>query len=127
MEAFNVLVVDDDAATRKLLVRVLEKDGYCTTAVSTGEKALEYLDAGPFDLVLMDIHMSGMDGLEVLQTITQKRPHLKHISCIMMSSDGAERRMVRYVTLLAAPYAVPRPAVTRTRCDSHYTLPLQEH
>ena len=77
--AVRVLVVDDeqdflDSIVMRLELRSIEVDG-----VGTGVAALELLDAKPFDVVVLDIKMPGMDGIEVLRQIRSKHPGVEVI------------------------------------------------
>jgi DNA-binding NtrC family response regulator len=68
----RVLVVDDDQSLRMLYEKELAEDGHRVVAVSTGREALENIDAGRPDVVVLDIKMEGMDGLTVLDEIMKK-------------------------------------------------------
>ena len=65
----RILVVDDDRQTRLKLTRELEGRGYTVSAVEGGEAALQALANESFDLILLDILMPEMDGLEVLERL----------------------------------------------------------
>jgi two-component system nitrogen regulation response regulator NtrX len=65
----NVLIVDDESAIRESLQGVLEDEGYKTAAVGSGEACLECLGTQSFDVVLLDIWLPGMDGLDTLEQI----------------------------------------------------------
>ncbi len=65
----RILVVDDEPAIRTLLSSYLVHDGYAVDEAGDGEAALAALRAHPFDLVLLDIMLPGMDGLEVLRQL----------------------------------------------------------
>ncbi|MCC7493080.1 MAG: response regulator [Fimbriimonadaceae bacterium] len=67
--AIRVLAVEDNPTNRELLALMLEKRGYRCTAVSSGEAALELYRQQPFDVVLLDLQMPGMDGFEVAAQI----------------------------------------------------------
>jgi DNA-binding NtrC family response regulator len=69
-----VLVVDDDDATRTLLLALLRAHGYQVEDAASGERALERLAAAEFDLVLLDINLPGMNGLEVLTAAETTAP-----------------------------------------------------
>jgi len=62
----NILVVDDEKVIRNFLVRVLEREGYRVQAASDGQEALADLSSGHFDLLLTDIKMDRLDGVELL-------------------------------------------------------------
>jgi DNA-binding response OmpR family regulator len=68
-QARRILVVDDSPEILDVTRTVLNSDGYSVVAVPSGEEALERLGDEPFDLVLLDINMPGMDGWETLRLI----------------------------------------------------------
>lgn len=65
----SILVVDDVAANRELLAERLKRQGFQVGLAEGGRQALELIDGGAFDLVLLDIMMPDIDGLEVLRTV----------------------------------------------------------
>ena len=70
----RILVVDDEEIVRESLSGWLEKDGYSVAAAADGPSALAALEAEPFAVVLLDLKMPGMDGLEVLEHARAARP-----------------------------------------------------
>jgi CheY-like chemotaxis protein len=73
-ENTSILIVDDEASVRNVLSQVLENDGYKTKDATTGEEALECLKKEHFSLVITDIVMPGMTGIELLEKIKQLYP-----------------------------------------------------
>src|SRR5262249_7597747 len=69
----SLLVVDDDETNREVLTHRLQRKGYTVTGVEDGGRALELVRTRRFDLMLLDIMMPGMNGLEVLQVL--RRTH----------------------------------------------------
>jgi two-component system response regulator AtoC len=74
MTSTSLLVVDDDGVTRELLREVFETDGFIVKLAASGEDALAILDEESVPLVLSDIRMLGIDGLELLGRIRKKHP-----------------------------------------------------
>src|SRR5512147_1991920 len=66
-EAPRILIVDDDPGQRSLLTSFLQGQGFETVTVDSGERALETLRSGHFDMMISDVRMPGMTGLETLR------------------------------------------------------------
>ncbi len=73
-EHMRILIVDDEASVRNVLSKVLEADGFEVREAASGEEALEFLKKEPFSLVITDIAMPGMTGIELLEKIKQLYP-----------------------------------------------------
>lgn len=72
----SILVVDDEQDVREGLRRILTRHGYHTQTAATAEEALIVMDDDPFDLVLTDLQMPGMDGLDLLKRVKQRAPQI---------------------------------------------------
>jgi DNA-binding NtrC family response regulator len=72
----SVLVVDDEKSVRDSIKMILEYEHFDVQFAEDGPTALQRVEAAPFDLVLLDIKMPGMDGIKVLQRIKEMRPSL---------------------------------------------------
>jgi DNA-binding NtrC family response regulator len=70
-----ILVVEDEDVARKNLEHILKKEGYGVVSVNGGAKALDAMRKGEFDLVLTDLKMEGVDGMEVLKMSRELQPH----------------------------------------------------
>jgi two-component system nitrogen regulation response regulator GlnG len=81
----RILVADDEDGLRWVLERGLRQAGYDVTAAKDGESALRAIESEPFDLVVLDIRMPGIDGLSALARIRQLRPAM-HV--IVMTAHG---------------------------------------
>ncbi|RMF46715.1 MAG: sigma-54-dependent Fis family transcriptional regulator [Deltaproteobacteria bacterium] len=88
----TILVVDDEASIRESLQGILQDEGYNPVFAEDGEQALAFLNRELPDLVLLDIWMPGMDGLEVLERVKTLYPDL---TVIMMSGHGTIETAVR--------------------------------
>jgi CheY-like chemotaxis protein len=62
-----ILVIDDEKSIRNTLQEVLEYEGHKVDLATNGNEGLEFFDKGDYDVVLCDIKMPGMDGIEVLE------------------------------------------------------------
>ncbi|MBT8102481.1 MAG: response regulator, partial [Gammaproteobacteria bacterium] len=83
---FHVLVVDDDASILGVVAEVLEDDGYAVSTASSGEEALELLNDHQFSLVMSDLRLPGINGVEVLEHIKRVSPRT-HV--IMITSHAS--------------------------------------
>jgi CheY-like chemotaxis protein len=72
LRGLRILLAEDNRVNQKIAVRLLEKRGHHTVLASSGKEALEALAQASFDLVLMDVHMPGMDGIEATIAIRDK-------------------------------------------------------
>jgi len=92
----NILIVDDEASIRQSLKGALEDEGYKAAAVESGETCLDILKRRTFDVVLLDIWLPGMDGLETLEKVREKddAPEV-----IMISGHGTIETAVRATKL----------------------------
>ena len=90
----RILIVEDERATRHLLTKVLKDGGYEVEVATDGEAALEALRAGTFDLMLLDIWMPRMSGLEVLAAMRAEQHGAK---VVVMTSDETPETVVRAV------------------------------
>ncbi len=95
-EVLNILVTEDNVVNQRLATRLLEKRGHRVTVACNGRKAVEALEAGPFDLVFMDVQMPEMDGLEATATIRRKEAATgKHQPIIALTAHAMKRDQER--------------------------------
>jgi two-component system nitrogen regulation response regulator NtrX len=92
----TILIVDDEIGIRESLGALLRDDGYDIETVASGEKCLERLEARDFDLVLLDVWLEKMDGLEVIERI-QAMDHAPMV--VMISGHGNIETAVRATKL----------------------------
>ena len=88
----KILVVDDDPVIGKSFDRVLSGKGYAVIKAETGEAAIEKLGAEDYDLVVTDIRMPGMSGLEVAESVRAKQPWMPVLIVTGYGSDASEAR-----------------------------------
>lgn len=85
----RALVVDDDAAIRILVTRVLSRDGYTVDAVRDGAEAIEMLLQHAYDVIALDLMMPRIDGYGVVKYLITHRPELLK-KVIVMTAFGAQ-------------------------------------
>jgi CheY-like chemotaxis protein len=103
-----VLVVDDDWVCRQVAQEILRGHGVAVTTVASGREALNALDASKFDLVLMDVQMPEMDGVETMRQI-RLRPALARLPIIAMTAEdksGNASGMDDYIVKPVEPEAM---------------------
>ncbi len=119
----TILVVDDETSVRSAVIGFLEDEDYRAIGASTGPDALATLDDQQIDLVLLDVWMKDMDGLEVLQALRQRWPELP---VLMMSGHGSIDLAVRATRegaydFLEKPLVPEKLAITISRALEHRT------
>ncbi len=79
IQQFQILVVDDEPIARTNLEYVLRKEGYGVDTAANGEEALQRIKARPYDLILTDLKMEKIDGLQLLDLARKEAPHTETI------------------------------------------------
>ena len=102
-ESGHLLVVDDDPANLDLLSRRLTRQGYEVTTAGGGQEALDLLGKQDFDLVILDMLMPGINGLQVLKQL-KSDPERRAIPVIMISALDSTDRVVECIALGAEDY-----------------------
>jgi two-component system response regulator ResD len=111
----NILVVDDEERIRRLLRMYLEKEGYLIDEAEDGETALKMATDKDYDLVLLDLMLPGIDGIEVCSRLRQ----IKATPIIMLTAKGEETNRVHGFEVGADDYVVkpfsPREVIYRVK------------
>jgi phosphate regulon transcriptional regulator PhoB len=114
----RVLIVEDEPDIRELVVHHLKREGYQVSAASSGEEALRQVQAAPPDLVLLDLMMPAMDGLEVCRRLRQD-PTTASLPIVMLTAKGDEVDRVLGLEIGADDYVVkpfsPKELLARVR------------
>src|SRR5580765_4875909 len=97
----RILIVDDEPGIRQSLKGVFEDEGFSTDAVASGEDCLKRIGEKPYDLILLDIWLPGIDGLETLRRLREKAPET-HV--IMISGHATIATAVSATKLGAYDY-----------------------
>ncbi|MGG4032559.1 response regulator transcription factor [Paenibacillus cisolokensis] len=110
-----ILVVDDEERIRRLLKMYLEKEGYRIEEAEDGETALRMATASDYDLILLDVMLPGIDGIEVCSRLRQ----VKATPVIMLTAKGEEMNRVQGFEVGADDYVVkpfsPREVIYRVK------------
>jgi len=114
----RVLIVEDEPDIRDLVVHHLKREGYQVSAAASGEEALRQVQAAPPDLVLLDLMMPAMDGLEVCRRLRQD-PATAMLPIVMLTAKGDEVDRVLGLEIGADDYIVkpfsPKELLARVR------------
>ena len=106
MRKLKVLIVDDSSVMRKIVERALRQAGLELTEVleaSNGAEALTQVEKGGLDMILSDINMPVMDGLEFLKNLAGVEA-AKGVPVIMITTEGSEARVVEALSAGAKGY-----------------------
>ena len=104
----RILVVDDDTTVSEVVARYLERDGYAVETVADGRRALERALAEPPDLVVLDLMLPGMDGLDVCRRLRALAP----VPIVILTARGQEADRIVGLELGADDY-VSKPFSTK--------------
>src|SRR5512135_213271 len=122
-----LLIVDDEEDIRETLSGIFEDEGYNVTAVASGEEALGFLKEQSPDLVLLDVWLSGMDGIQTLQEIKKASPDLP---VVMISGHGNIELAVKATRMgayefLEKPLSLERVLLVARRALEKRTLEME--
>ena len=129
MKPHRILVVDDEPGIRQTLVAVLEDEGYAAAAVGSGEACLAAVPAGEFELMLLDVWLPGMDGMEVLARV-QEMPLAERPIVVMISGHASIEGAVKATKLgafdfLEKPLSIDKISVVVKNALEHRRLALE--
>jgi len=129
MKPRRLLVVDDEPGIRRSLSGILEDEGYAVDAVESGEACLAALPGAGYGLVLLDIWLPGMDGMDVLARI-QEIPFTERPVVVMISGHGSVEAAVKATKLgafdfLEKPLSLQKVTVTVKNGLDHLNLALE--
>jgi two-component system nitrogen regulation response regulator NtrX len=129
MKPSRILIVDDEPDIRRSLSGVLEDEGYEAHAVESGEACLEELRRQPCEMVLLDIWLPGMDGMEALARV-QEMPLLDRPVVVMISGHGNIEAAVKATKLgafdfLEKPLTIQKISVVAKNALEHRRLLLE--
>jgi len=108
----RILVVDDDVAVRGAIKVVLEQDGHEVVLASNGRAGVSAVECEKFDIVICDIFMPGMDGIETIQAFHQFNPRIPVIAMSGFMFRDGQSPAPDYLSLstkLGAAYSLRKP------------------
>lgn len=103
MDKFRVLVVDDELDFLETIVKRLQTRKIDVTGVDSGVKALSIIDDQDFDVVVLDVKMPGLDGIETLREMKKKKPRLE---VIMLTGHASVESGIQGMQLGAFDYVM---------------------
>src|SRR5215510_10100224 len=108
----RILVVDDDTAIRTVIKTVLEHEGFDVVLAEDGRSGIAAIQTDQFDVVIMDIFMPGMDGLETIRLFNRYAPAVPVIAIsgfLFRDSSGPAPDFLSMATKLGAAYSLHKP------------------
>jgi two-component system, response regulator PdtaR len=102
---YSILITDDDPGSQETLRDIVEAEGYQTLLASSGEEALDIVRVEPVHLLMLDMHMPRLTGLETLQLLRQINALLP---AILVTADNSER-LLRQAYQMRAYSVIPKP------------------
>ena len=105
MDPKRILIVEDDLFLRELYTDVLSAEGYKVDAAADGEEALQKMKVGGYNLVLLDIIMPKMDGLEVMRQIQNTPPQAPN-KCVVFLTNLDKDEEIRTALKLGNGYLI---------------------
>jgi CheY-like chemotaxis protein len=103
----NVLVVDDESGMRETLVDILEAAGYTVTQAPDGGEALEMARSNQYDVIVMDIKMPVLTGVEVLASLDHPPPQIILMTAYAMEEQLRDARDHNAFAIMQKPFQVP--------------------
>ena len=110
----RALVVDDNDIFRALFAHLLDTAGWVATCATNGNAALALLDEAAPDVIFTDVHMPGMDGIELLAALRARGPTQPPI--VAVTSDWAEDALSNYLAV-GFDWAIEKPLKTEELLD----------
>lgn len=118
MSKANILVIDDEEDILELVRFNLAREGYGVQCASSGEQAWRMINTGPVDLLVLDLMLPGMDGLELARRL-KNTSNTQHLPIVMLSAKGEEVDIVTGLELGADDYVTkpfsPRVLISRVK------------
>jgi CheY-like chemotaxis protein len=104
----RVLVADDESSIRLLVSRVLKREGFEPVEATDGQDAIEHLDAGDYDVLVLDLMMPRVDGFGVVEHLIETKPRMMEKTVVMTAfpKAAAKERLHHLCCILSKPFEV---------------------
>ncbi len=104
----RVLVADDESSIRLLVSRVLKRAGFDPVEATDGQDAIEHLDAGDYDVLVLDLMMPRVDGFGVVEHLIETKPRMMEKTVVMTAfpKAAAKERLHHLCCILSKPFEV---------------------
>ena len=133
----KILIVDDEPGIVKLLAETLQQEGYSCLGSQSGQEALRLMKTHGFDVVLCDVHMPGMSGLELLRLVREKHPRMAFVMVtgegdirvgVQAMKEGADDYLLKPLNLEAVLISIKQVLERKKFADEleNYRLHLEE-
>ena len=116
----RILLVEDDESLRLLYSKELQEDGYHVQTAVSGEEALDFLQRHPVDLVVLDLKLGNMHGLDTLDQMMRKKRNLK-----VVINTAYAQYMDDFTSWLADAYIIKAADMSELKSSIHNLLPLK--
>lgn len=123
MDAFRILILEDDQVLREAMASTLEDHGYVVEAVGRGQDAIEKARETSFDLVIVDVRMEGIDGLEALAEVKKEQPV---VGSMVVTGYASEEDSIRAIKLGVDEY-LKKPFPLKTFLESVESIAGKHH
>src|SRR5476651_1204492 len=105
----DILVVDDDKIVLALLKRILEREGFVAHCVASGEEAIERIKERTFSVMITDLNMPGLDGLELARKGLEIAPQMP----IIMNTGGISPKIIRLAKEIGITKVLGKPFLVK--------------
>lgn len=102
----SALIVDDDASVRRMLQRALEKEGWYVQVAESGSAALEACTAETFELLVSDVNLGDLNGIDLAKALTQRQPTLRVILISGLPENQYRARLAGFPVFLQKPFSM---------------------
>lgn len=121
----RVLVVDDEPPVRALIARILSRHGYDVDDAADGQEAIEKIDAGPYDAIVLDLMMPKIDGFGVISHLAEHRPEMvaKIVVATAFPRAALDQRIHHVCHVISKPFEITELLQNIAECAGELSGP----